>query len=191
MMESPQTRQRFGNAEFDLSNLLLTVDGVARELEPKSFRLLAFLIENRRRVVPKDEILSVVWEGVAVSDNALTRAIAQVRKSLDDDPKQPRYIETIPTVGYRFIAEVADVTPGAPLPPPSEIPPPPRYRRLGSCGSGTGRRKPRGGPFLRRGTAGTIHGRTCHPYDLSRQRIRSDLFAGWQSGGFCLERRPG
>jgi Tol biopolymer transport system component len=40
---------------------------------------------NRHRVVPKDEILSVVWDGVAVSDNALTRAVAQIRKALEDD----------------------------------------------------------------------------------------------------------
>jgi Tol biopolymer transport system component len=45
-----------------------------------------------------------VWVGTFVSDNALTRAIAQVRKAIGDDPKEPRYIETIPTVGYRFTA---------------------------------------------------------------------------------------
>ncbi len=102
MTDLPQHAYRFGDVLLDLSNLRLTVSGEVRLLEPKSFRLLQFLIENRHRVVPKDEILGVVWEGVAVSDNALTRAVAQVRKALDDDPKQPRYIETVPTVGYRF-----------------------------------------------------------------------------------------
>src|SRR5579872_3628312 len=97
---------QFGNVHVDVSNLRLTVDGEARPLEPKSFRLLQFLIENRHRVVPKEEILAVVWEGTAVSDNALTRAIAQVRKALDDDPKQPRYIETVQTVGYRFLPKI-------------------------------------------------------------------------------------
>jgi Tol biopolymer transport system component/DNA-binding winged helix-turn-helix (wHTH) protein len=89
-----------------------------RPLEPKSFRLVQFLIENRHRVVPKDEVLSVVWQGIAVTDNALTRAIAQVRKALDDDPKQPRYIETVPTVGYRFAAEVEVGLAPEPAPPP-------------------------------------------------------------------------
>jgi Tol biopolymer transport system component/DNA-binding winged helix-turn-helix (wHTH) protein len=107
-MELPQDVRRFGDALLDLSNLKLTVNGEVRPLEPKSLRLLQFLIENRHRVAHKEEILTVVWEGVAVSDNALTRAIAQVRKALDDDPKQPRYIETVPTVGYRFIASLIE-----------------------------------------------------------------------------------
>ena len=96
----------FGEVRLDVSNLRLTVSGELRPLEPKSFRLLQFLVENRHRVVPKEEILTVVWEGTAVSDNALTRAIAQIRKALDDDPRQPRYIETVQTVGYRFLATV-------------------------------------------------------------------------------------
>jgi Tol biopolymer transport system component/DNA-binding winged helix-turn-helix (wHTH) protein len=106
MTELPQPCYRFGDVLLDSSNLRLTVSGEVRTLEPKAFRLLQFLIENRQRVVTKDRILAEVWEGVAVSDNALTRAIAQARKALDDDPKQPRYIETVPTVGYRFVAEV-------------------------------------------------------------------------------------
>jgi Tol biopolymer transport system component/DNA-binding winged helix-turn-helix (wHTH) protein len=105
-MPLPGARYRFDRFVLDPLSLRLTAHGETRTLEPKSFRLLQFLIENRRRVLSKDEILRVVWEGVAVTDNALTRAVAQVRKALDDDPKQPRYIETIPTVGYRFIAEV-------------------------------------------------------------------------------------
>jgi len=106
MMELPGGSYRFDKFVLDPLNLRLTANGENRTLEPKSFRLLQFLIENRHRVAPKEEILSVVWEGVAVSDNALTRAVAQIRKALDDDPKQPRYIETIPTVGYRFAAVV-------------------------------------------------------------------------------------
>ncbi|MES1261402.1 MAG: winged helix-turn-helix domain-containing protein, partial [Acidobacteriota bacterium] len=98
----------------------------------KSFRLLQFLVENRHRVVPKDEILSVVWAGVAVSDNALTRAVAQVRKAIDDDPKEPRHIQTVPTVGYRFIGTVEPVTPAeVPVvdPPSSPIPRAPGWNR--------------------------------------------------------------
>jgi DNA-binding winged helix-turn-helix (wHTH) protein len=117
-MELPQGVRRFGDVLLDFSNLKLTVNGEVRSLEPKSFRLLQFLIENRHRVVPKEEILTVVWEGVAVSDNALTRAIAQVRKALDDDPKQPRYIETVPTVGYRFVASLIEEEKPRAAPPP-------------------------------------------------------------------------
>ena len=107
-MELPGAVYRFERFELDPSNVRLTADGAVCQLEPKSFRLLQFLIENRHRVVPKEELLTAVWEGVAVSDNALTRAIAQVRKALEDDPKDPTYIETIPTIGYRFMAAVEE-----------------------------------------------------------------------------------
>ena len=121
MTQLPARCYQFDGAVLDPLNLRLTVAGTVRQLEPKSFRLLQFLIENRQRVVTKGEILSVVWEGIAVTDNALTRAVAQVRKALDDDPKQPRFIETVPTVGYRFLAAV-DVGPIAEVAPPPEPP---------------------------------------------------------------------
>jgi Tol biopolymer transport system component/DNA-binding winged helix-turn-helix (wHTH) protein len=77
-------------------------------LEPKSFKVLVYLIENRGRAVTKDELMAVVWAGTAVTDNALTRVIAQLRRELGDEARKPRYIETVPTVGYRFLAEVHD-----------------------------------------------------------------------------------
>ena len=107
MMGLPKGPYRFDQFVLDPLNLRLTANGENRSLEPKSFRLLQFLIENRDRAVSKDEIFQAVWPDVTVSDNALTRAVAQVRKALDDDPREPRYIETIPTVGYRFLAAVA------------------------------------------------------------------------------------
>ncbi len=63
------------------------------------------MIENPSRALPKEEIMTVVWPDAFVSDNSLARAIAQIRKALDDDPKVPRYIETVPSIGYRFIAD--------------------------------------------------------------------------------------
>jgi len=129
MMELPQRLYRFDGFVLDPLNLRLTANGEKRSLEPKSFRLLQFLIENRSRVVSKDEILRVVWEEVAVTDNALTRAVTQIRKALEDDPKHPRFIETIPTVGYRFtghVTEMADPLPAASEPPPALAPPPVR-----------------------------------------------------------------
>jgi Tol biopolymer transport system component/DNA-binding winged helix-turn-helix (wHTH) protein len=114
-MSTPFPRHyRFENVAVDLQNLRVTVGGEIRPLEPKSFRLLQFLIENRERVVTKAEIIEAVWQGTFVTDNALTRAVTQIRKVIGDDAKQPRFIETIPTVGYRFLAEVQA---GAPQPP--------------------------------------------------------------------------
>jgi DNA-binding winged helix-turn-helix (wHTH) protein len=72
----------FSDIEVDVLNLRVAVGGHVRPLEPKSFRLLVFLIDNRSRVVPKDEIIATVWSDVHVTDNALTRAIGQIRTSL-------------------------------------------------------------------------------------------------------------
>lgn len=80
--------------------------GNAIPLEPKTLRLLLFLIENRVRLVEKEEILEGVWNGTHVTENAVVREIAKLRKTLGDDPKTPKYIQTVHTRGYRFIAEV-------------------------------------------------------------------------------------
>ena len=98
----------FDAVTVDPATFRVLVNGVPQALEPKSFRLLQFLIEHRDRVVSKEEIFQAVWAGAFVTDNALTRAIAQIRKAIGDDPKQPRYIETVPTIGYRFIAPVEE-----------------------------------------------------------------------------------
>jgi Tol biopolymer transport system component/DNA-binding winged helix-turn-helix (wHTH) protein len=101
-----QGTYRFDGITVDIATVRVSRRGEELALEPKSFRLLQFLIENRERVVGKEEIFRIVWEETAVTDNALTRAVAQIRKALGDDPKQARYIETFPTVGYRFIGEL-------------------------------------------------------------------------------------
>src|SRR2546425_1619233 len=78
------------------------------QLEPKALRLLLFLIENRGRLIEKDEILDAIWNGTHVTENALTREIGKLRKILGDDPKAAKYIQTVHTRGYRFIAELAE-----------------------------------------------------------------------------------
>jgi DNA-binding winged helix-turn-helix (wHTH) protein/tetratricopeptide (TPR) repeat protein len=64
------------------------------------------LIENRNRLVRKQELLDKVWQDAMVTENALTRVIGLLRKALNDDSHVPRFIETVPTAGYRFIAKV-------------------------------------------------------------------------------------
>jgi len=113
MRDGQSPRYRFDEVEIDVRNLRVTVGSEIRPLEPRSFRLLLFLIENPGRVLPKEEIMGVVWPNAFVSDNSLARAIAQIRKALDDDAKAHRYIEMIPTVGYRFIAACKEDRPPA------------------------------------------------------------------------------
>jgi DNA-binding winged helix-turn-helix (wHTH) protein/Tol biopolymer transport system component len=114
---------RFEDVVMDRAAFRLTVHGVPRDLEPKSFRLLEFLVENRERAVSKEEIVKAVWSGTAVSDNSLTRAVAQIRKALGDDRRQPRYIETVPTIGYRFVARVEESRERVPDEPTASTPP--------------------------------------------------------------------
>jgi Tol biopolymer transport system component len=70
------------------------------------FDVLRFLITHRDRLVTKEELLDGVWRATFVTPNALTRAVAQLRKALGDDADTPRYVETVARRGYRFIAPV-------------------------------------------------------------------------------------
>jgi TolB-like protein/Tfp pilus assembly protein PilF len=77
-----------------------------RRLRPMLMKLLVLLAEHAGQVVTKDRILDQVWEARFVSESALTRDIADLRRLLGDSRKRPQYIETIPKRGYRFIAPV-------------------------------------------------------------------------------------
>lgn len=77
-------------------------------VEPKAFEVLLYLIQNSGRLVNKKELLDAVWKEAFVTENALTREIAQLRKALGEDARKAKYIETVPTRGYRFIAELTD-----------------------------------------------------------------------------------
>ena len=84
-------------------------------LEPQGFDILVLLLENGDRLVSKDEILARIWPDSHVTDNALTRAIARLRKTLGDSARQPMYIETVHSRGYRFLAPAEIVrTPNRP-----------------------------------------------------------------------------
>src|ERR1700730_2205928 len=82
--------------------------------EPKAFRVLVFLLRNPHRLITKDELLDAVWNDCAVSENSLTRSIALLRRLLGDDTREPRYIATVPTVGYRFLCDVEITDDGFP-----------------------------------------------------------------------------
>src|SRR5271170_6060206 len=75
-------------------------------VEPKAFRVLLFLLRNPHRLITKDELLDAVWNDISVSENSLTRSIALLRRVLGDDKHEPRYIATVPTIGYRFLCDV-------------------------------------------------------------------------------------
>lgn len=84
-------------------------DGNTEHIQPKSMEVLACLVEHFPDVVERDTLLATVWGANAVSDEPLTRCIAELRKKLGDDRANPTYIATIPKRGYRLLAPVTEV----------------------------------------------------------------------------------
>jgi TolB-like protein/DNA-binding winged helix-turn-helix (wHTH) protein/tetratricopeptide (TPR) repeat protein len=82
------------------------LDGEETHLENRLMQTLVFLAENQGQVVSRDEFFDSVWQGRVVNEEALSRAISLLRTVLGDDAQAPTYIQTIPGVGYRLIAEV-------------------------------------------------------------------------------------
>jgi DNA-binding winged helix-turn-helix (wHTH) protein len=106
---------RFGEFRFEVEEFRLSRQGAPLPLEPKALHLLLYLLQNRRRLVRKQELLDCVWHEATVTDNALTRVVALLRRVLQDDRRAPRFIETVPTAGYRFIAAVMVVEESSPV----------------------------------------------------------------------------
>ena len=100
---------RFDAFELDMARFELHKDGELQPLEPQVFALLAYLVEHRERLVPKDELLEKLWDGRVVTDSTLTSRVKSARKSLGDDGKAQRFIKTIHGKGFRFVfdAQVA------------------------------------------------------------------------------------
>jgi DNA-binding winged helix-turn-helix (wHTH) protein/Tol biopolymer transport system component len=98
---------KFADVEVREREFLLIKAGERISVEPKAFRVLLYLLQSPGRLIPKDEIVGSVWSDSAVSDNSLTRSIAQLRRVLGDDSREPLYILTVPTVGYRFLCAVS------------------------------------------------------------------------------------
>ena len=96
----------FGDIEVREGEFLLIRETEAVPVEPKAFRVLIYLLQNPGRVVTKEEILESVWNDCSVSDNSLTRSVATLRRLLRDDTREPQYIATVPTLGYRFLCPV-------------------------------------------------------------------------------------
>lgn len=96
----------FDDVTVDGENFRVRKNGKDISLTPRAFDVLIFLIENSGRVTEKREIFEAVWKDTFVGDNALTKIIKEIRHVLGDAAEMPRYIETIPKRGYRFIGEI-------------------------------------------------------------------------------------
>jgi DNA-binding winged helix-turn-helix (wHTH) protein len=98
----------FGDHVLDLDRRELRRGGAPVALEPQVFDLLVYLVQNRDRVISKDDLLEAVWGGRIVSESALSSRITAVRKAINDDGRAQRLIRTVPRKGFRFIGEVRE-----------------------------------------------------------------------------------
>ena len=96
----------FAGYELDPTDRQLRRGGRPVELNGRYFDALALMVREAGRLVTKDRFLDEVWRGVPVTDEALTQCIKTLRRQLGDDAAAPRFIETVPKHGYRFIAPV-------------------------------------------------------------------------------------
>ena len=123
---------RFGPFELDAAEYRLLRDGVEVPLQLKAFETLCILVERAGRLLTKDELLRQLWPGTIVEENNLNKNISHLRKALGECPSGLSYIETVPRVGYRFAAEVEQVSAAGPTlvmaaePPPAPAAPPRR-----------------------------------------------------------------
>ena len=126
MLESPSMIYRFDDFELDADKIELRKDGETLAIEPQVFALLCLLIDNRERMVPKDEVIEKIWEGRIVSDSAIASRIKSARRALGDSGAEQRFIRTIHGQGFRFVGDVLEEAPsqpaGSPLTSPDPVP---------------------------------------------------------------------
>jgi DNA-binding winged helix-turn-helix (wHTH) protein/tetratricopeptide (TPR) repeat protein/TolB-like protein len=99
---------QFGPFVIDSFTVRLLKNGVQVEVEPQVYNTLLLLIQNRKRVVTKDELLEKIWQGRVVTDHVITRIIYELRKLLDDKNGEHSHIRTVRGKGYQFIAEISE-----------------------------------------------------------------------------------
>src|SRR5439155_22585432 len=133
-MEAAQSRQtyRFGDFEFDPTSGELRRDGLKVRLQEQPFQILTLLLKRPGEVVTREEVRQALWPGDTFVDFdvGLNSAVKRLRDALGDSADSPRFVETLPRRGYRFIAAL-EAPPGLPpatLEAPLRTVPPPRSR---------------------------------------------------------------
>lgn len=122
----------FADFSIDTDRRELKRGGTDIAVEPQVFDLLICLIENRHRVVSRDDLIADVWGGRIVSESTLATRINMARRALDDNGEAQRLIKTIPRKGFRFVGEVTEAaTAKVPHPTMSAVPIP--AQSIGFC----------------------------------------------------------
>ena len=105
---SGRSHIRFGAFELDNAGGELRKAGILVKLQPQPFRVLSLLAEHAGQIVGREEIQHALWDGETFVDfdRSINYCINQIRVALSDDPEKPRYVETLPRRGYRFIGSL-------------------------------------------------------------------------------------
>ena len=124
----PTRSLRFPPFVLDTANASLRRGAKVVRLTPKAFAVLRCLVERSGQLVTKDALLEAVWPSTAVGDAVLKVCIREIRRALGDQAHAPRFIATVHTLGYRFIAPVLaadnrlDAEPSPPTSRPRDLP---------------------------------------------------------------------
>jgi pimeloyl-ACP methyl ester carboxylesterase len=127
----------FGDCELDLDRFELRRTGKPRPVEPQVFDLLAVLVRERRRVMPKEELLDTVWGSRFVSESALTSRVKAARQAIGDDGRGQRLIRTVHGRGYQFVAPVSEAVQSDAI---TGVPPTPAAQEIRFCTTADGTR---------------------------------------------------
>ncbi|HSM87037.1 MAG TPA: alpha/beta fold hydrolase [Candidatus Limnocylindrales bacterium] len=100
---------QFGPFQLDPAEHRLLREGAEVSLQLKAFELLCVLVENAGRLIKKEELLARIWPDAVVEENNLNKNVSVLRKALGESATGQTYIETVPRVGYRFVASVSDI----------------------------------------------------------------------------------
>ncbi len=108
-MDDFTDRSEFGIGDLLVipARLVVVCDGKDIPLQPRMMEVLILLAEKAGEIVSPQRLLITIWRTDIYDDNPVQKAISGLRKSIGDTPRKPRYIETVPRLGYRLIAPVS------------------------------------------------------------------------------------
>ena len=94
---------RLQDIEIHVEESCVRRQGIEHSLRPQTFDLLLYLLQNPERILAREELTEAIWGATAITDNALDQCITEIRRVLGDNPRDPRFLKTLPRKGYRWL----------------------------------------------------------------------------------------